>query len=503
MNFYTHILTLPYHEPMEAYPKLRHAGPSFLLESGVYSEQYGRFSLAGLLPALAVTLAPEYCTLELLKGNGSEMFSCVADAYRAYMQEETQSKLVLHIPHTGYTGDEDQRYGHLCPAQVLRTLMQRFQNPAKNFVGFYGAFAYNFAFQYEDYQPAPRLNREDFASDTPDARLYLFDTFILYNHLTESCQLYCTQATQAMAEAQAERVKEMLATSAPTPAPAPEISSIDITPTEAGYRGQVQKAIQLCEAGELLELVLSRQLQATFTGDALVLYDRYRKLNPSPYLFYFDFTDEVLLGASPEMMLRVEGGRAVMRPISGSVRRGANAVEEHHNMLHLLNSPKEKSELDMLIDLGRNDLARICEPGVRVDDYRNVEKYSHVMHTIGQVSGQQREGLPAFDALVATLPAGTLTGAPKPAALRYIDEMETHTRGYYGGAIGYMHLNNELNTGIIIRSAHIKNGTLRYTAGATLLVESDPQGELEETQIKTNGFMAVIEPFLQKEHATA
>jgi anthranilate synthase component 1 len=244
-----------------------------------------------------------------------------------------------------------------------------------------------------------------------------------------------------------------------------------------------------------MELVLARKITADISGDPLFIYEHYKTLNPSPYMFFFNCGDEVLLGASPEMMIRYEAGKITLRPISGSAPRGKNAIEDHFIMMELLNSGKEKSELDMLIDLGRNDLARVCKPGVQVEHYRVVEKYSHVMHTVAQVAGELQEGMTGFDGLVACLNAGTLTGAPKVAAMRFIEEIEQHSRGYYGGAVGYFLFSGEVNTSIIIRSSHIVNGHLRYLTGATLLYESEAEKELAETKFKAAAFMEILKKF--------
>jgi anthranilate synthase len=177
------------------------------------------------------------------------------------------------------------------------------------------------------------------------------------------------------------------------------------------------------------------------------------------------------------------------------VRRSGDPIEDHHLMMELLNSPKENSELDMLIDLGRNDLSRICKPRIEIDHYRIIEKYSHVTHTVAQLSGVLEDAYTGFDALIASLNAGTLTGAPKIAAMNYIEQIEQHTRGYYGGSIGWLLLNGDVNTAITIRTAHIKDGMLDFSAGATLLYESVPENELRETKIKAGAFMAAVADF--------
>lgn len=273
------------------------------------------------------------------------------------------------------------------------------------------------------------------------------------------------------------------------------IGKFHATPDDETFRAQVARGVALCFEGELLEIVLSRKLMAPVEGDLFLLYERYKQINPSPYLFYFDFGNEILLGASPEMMLRYEQGRATLRPISGSIRRAENPIEDHFLMMQLLNDPKENSELDMLIDLGRNSLARICKPGIEIDHYRIVEKYSHVTHTVTQLSGTLEDRYSGFDALIASLNAGTLTGAPKIAAMQYIEQIEQHDRGYYGGCIGWLLFNGDVNTAITIRSAHIRDGIMSYCTGATLLYESVPESELKETHIKSGAFQAAAQFF--------
>jgi len=209
-------------------------------------------------------------------------------------------------------------------------------------------------------------------------------------------------------------------------------------------------------------------------------------------MFYFDMGDEQLIGASPEMMVRCEKGIVNLRPISGTAPRGTNSIEDHENMLKLLNCTKEKAELDMLVDLGRNDLTRVCQPNIKVSDYRFVEKYSKVMHTVTHLEGELRPECTAFDALISTLNNGTLTGAPKVQAMSVIEKHETQRRGYYGGAIGYLTFGGDMDTGIIIRTAHVKKDNISISAGATLVYDSDPTSEYEETMNKAAALLSVI-----------
>lgn len=485
---HTLVQPIPYQDALLAYRKLRGSAPSFLLESKALNERYGRFSLLGVQPCLALTGHPTQAEVAVLSERGTRYASHLAQAFAAYQQLVGGTAQYYSFPAAAYQGDEDHRFEQAVPAQLIRSLLQAFFQDEKNYVGLYGAFAYNFVAQFEDF--ALRQG------SVPDFRLHLYDTLLLFNHLTQEGRLYIQRGSEAEAKTAAESVIDQLAQAAPKPLAPLRVGQPSIFPSAQAYEQSVGQALELFREGELLELVLARETTAQLEGDPLALYERYRELNPAPYLFYFDFLDEQLLGASPEMMVRAEGGRVNLRPISGTARRSANPVEEHELMLELLNSPKEKSELDMLIDLGRNDLARVCEPGVQVEDYRVVEKYATLMHTVAHLSGKLRPGMLAFDALAACLNAGTLTGAPKLAAMHYIDTMEGHSRDYYGGAVGYALFNNELNTGIVIRSAHVKDGRLSYQAGATLLIESQPEAERKETELKAKGFMQVLQPFI-------
>ena len=277
-----------------------------------------------------------------------------------------------------------------------------------------------------------------------------------------------------------------------------KISNIQFFPSEEEFKNQVKKSIENCVIGEFMEVVLARKITGNLVGNPFEIYENYKKINPSPYLFYFDLNGEVLLGASPEIMVKCQNRKVTLKPISGTVRRGENTLEDHINMMNLLNSEKEKAELDMLIDLGRNDLSRICKAGITIEQYRSIEKYSHVYHTVAKVSGILEDEYSGFDALINCLNAGTLTGAPKIAAMNFIEEIESHERGYYGGSVGFVLFDGEVNTAITIRTVHINDGEMNYLTGATLLCESTPEGELQETRIKAAAFMKAIEPFVEE-----
>ncbi len=488
-----HTLTarLPYSDALPMYSQLKNELPSCLFESASAVDKSSRLSVIGLEPTLELLGKDDHLNIRLLHPRGRLFYDFIRLHYQEFIEKEQHGNLRLHIPKLPFQGAEEDRLERQNIVQPLRRVLAEFHADDKNFMGFYGAMSYQFVYQFEDLQ-----HKKPCAE--PDFHLFLFDNILIFNHLTQDLSLYVTRPEKQAAETDLEVLQEKclaVQQKAPEPAAALHVGKISVTPDDETFKKQVARGVQLCFEGELLEIVLSRKLTATYAGDPLVLYERYKSINPSPYLFFFDFGDEILLGASPEMMLRYENGRATLRPISGSVRRSSDPVEDHHLMMELLNSPKENSELDMLIDLGRNDLARICQPGIEIDHYRIVEKYSHVTHTVAQVSGILQARYSGFDALIASLNAGTLTGAPKVAAMEYIEQIEMHSRGYYGGSIGWLLLNGDVNTAITIRTAHLRDGQLQFCAGATLLYESVPESELKETHIKAGAFLAAVAKF--------
>jgi len=485
-------------DALPLYRQLKNGGASCLFESASASDKSSRMSVIGLEPPLELVGKDDRLSVRLLHPRAQVFYNFIKTEFAAFVEHEGGSRLELTIPQTPFHGPEEDRLERQNIAQPLRRLLSAFPDREKNFMGLYGALSYRFVYLFED------IKTEKTCLE-PDFHLFLFDNILLFNHLTQDLTLYVTRESETAAEKAMHEMLSLIAAS--------QISNFELqtsnfklkigpfqtTPDDETFKSQVEQGIRLCNEGELLEIVLSRRHTATVQGDLLPLYERYKAINPSPYLFYFDFGDEVLLGASPEMMLRYENGRATLRPISGSVRRSDNPIEDHHLMMELLNSPKENSELDMLIDLGRNDLARICKPGIEIDQYRIIEKYSHVTHTVAQVSGVLEDRYSGFDALIASLNAGTLTGAPKIAAMEYIEQIEQHTRGYYGGCIGWLLFDGDVNTAITIRTAHARDGLLSFCAGATLLYESNPESELKETKIKAGAFMAAVQIMISDE----
>ena len=348
--------------------------------------------------------------------------------------------------------------------------------------GLYGAFSYDFVRLFEDLP-----DKHDHGT-TPDFHLFLPDLIYYFDNIKEKAYLHYFNFTNQSLDQRLENIE-----TGRYPKKKFSVAKLKSNFSEKKFISGVKKAKQYMKIGDIFEMVLSQNFSAQFSGSPLSLYEKYREVNPSPYMFYFNFGDNQLLGASPEMFLRVDKGIVSTRPISGTARRSLDPILDYENMMELFNSVKEKSELDMLIDLGRNDISRVCLPGVKVSDYRFLEKYSRVMHTVAHVTGRlDAKNYSALDAFIACLNAGTLTGAPKIRAMELIEEMEPERRGYYGGNIGYLTFDNQLNTGIIIRSAVIKDKKINVQAGATLLYDSEPESEHQETIAKAEALIKLL-----------
>ncbi|HYC39978.1 MAG TPA: anthranilate synthase component I family protein [Chitinophagaceae bacterium] len=257
------------------------------------------------------------------------------------------------------------------------------------------------------------------------------------------------------------------------------------------YREMVRRGIIHCRRGDVFQVVLSRRFEQGFRGDEFNVYRALRGINPSPYLFYFDYGDYRLFGSSPESQLIIENGKASIHPIAGTVRREEAGAGMEEAVNRLLSNPKENAEHVMLVDLARNDLSRLCE-NVAVSSYRQVKYFSHVVHLVSEVSGSPKPGANPFDLLAKTFPAGTLTGAPKIRAMELISALEPDPREYYGGMIGYAGFDGSSNHAIIIRSFLSRNNRLIYQAGAGVVVASDPEAELHEVHHKLGALRAAI-----------
>ncbi len=262
--------------------------------------------------------------------------------------------------------------------------------------------------------------------------------------------------------------------------------------TNEAYKDMVQKGIQRCMRGDVFQIVLSRRFQQSFIGDEFNVYRALRSINPSPYLFFFDYGDYKLMGSSPEAQLIIQNGKAIVHPIAGTFKRSGDDETDKEMTEKLLKDAKENAEHVMLVDLARNDLSRSCDEVV-VSQYRQVQYYSHVIHLVSEVTGKVRDGQNPFELLAKTFPAGTLSGAPKFKAMEIIDNYEPTARSYYGGGIGFMGFDGSCNHAIMIRTFLSKNNTLIYQAGAGVVAASVPENELQEVNNKLNALKKAIE----------
>lgn len=259
------------------------------------------------------------------------------------------------------------------------------------------------------------------------------------------------------------------------------------------YRTWILKAKAYIEAGDIIQVVPSRRFYTPFKADPFALYRVLRLLNPSPYMFYIQNESETVVGSSPEVLVRVSGDRVLTRPIAGTRRRGRTQEEDLRLERELLGDPKERAEHLMLVDLARNDVGRVAKVGsVKVSQFMHIERYSHVMHIVSDVSGTLKNGLGPLDALRACFPAGTLTGAPKVRAMEIIEELEAHRRGIYGGCVGYVGFGGALDMGITIRTAWIRSGMAYFQAGGGIVADSDPASEEEEVRNKAMAMAQAI-----------
>jgi anthranilate synthase component 1 len=264
--------------------------------------------------------------------------------------------------------------------------------------------------------------------------------------------------------------------------------------TQERFESTVSRIIEYVHAGDAFQVVPSQRFSAPSPVEAFSIYRGLRVVNPSPYMYFLDFGDFEIAGASPEPLIKVTGRRVETRPIAGTYPRGGTDEEDRRRAEQLLEDPKERAEHVMLVDLGRNDLGRVSEYGtVAVDELMAVETYSHVLHIVSQVSGRLREGVTAMDALRATLPAGTLSGAPKVRAMQIIDELEPHKRGSYGGAIGYVGFNGDLDTAIHIRTVVVKDGVAHVQAGGGTVADAKPDYEYRESVQKAKAIFRAVE----------
>ncbi len=357
--------------------------------------------------------------------------------------------------------------------------------------GAVGAIGYDIIKQYEK---IPAINRE--VVDTPTVHLMVFDEFIIYDHLHDRIKIVVLADNEKNANVVLDRMEKEVMSSVPAEHyTVKEPSSIKFTSnmTKEKYESIVEQAKKYIYEGDIFQVVLSQRLTAKTIDKPIDLYRRLRAINPSPYLFYFNFEDYCVAGSSPEMLVEVKGDNVKTCPIAGTRKRGKTLKEDIEIANGLLDDPKEKAEHTMLVDLARNDMGRIAEIGsVKIKEFMQVHYYSHVMHLVTLVEGTKRKAVDSFDVLSTFLPAGTLSGAPKIRAMEIIEELEEEKRGLYGGAVGYFDFNGNMDTCIAIRTMIIKNDNVYMQAGAGIVADSVPEMEYEESHNKVRALVKTI-----------
>jgi anthranilate synthase component 1 len=451
--------------PVSAFLKLRALAPgepAFLLESADQGQRVGRWSFIGFRPR---------SVLRWSLADGGDPYAIAAELLARYRQ----APIVDAPPFTG---------------------------------GAVGFFGYDLVRTVEPLgEPGPD------PLGLPDMALMLSDALVVFDHLRHTITILANadlesepdaERARAHAGAIVQEIKCALAGPVPHPpagAPARTMPEFQSNMTGERFEAMVERIIEYIYAGDAFQVVPSQRWSAPSPVQPFSIYRGLRTVNPSPYMYFLDFSDFQVVGASPEPLLTVSStgrpdGRARVstRPIAGTRPRGANVAEDEQIARELLEDEKERAEHVMLVDLGRNDLGRVCEPGtVEVETFMSVETYSHVMHIVSSVTGLLREGVSAMDALRSVLPAGTLSGAPKVRAMQIIDELEPIKRGGYGGAIGYLGYGGDLDTAIHIRTVVVKDGIAHIQAGGGTVADAKPAYELAESQNKTRAVLRAIE----------
>ena len=377
--------------------------------------------------------------------------------------------------------------------QLLWDFMQRFEikevaiKPVNVAQGLFGYTTFD-AVQFFDLTPGPSPKGEG-GKEIPLMRYRLYQYVIAINHFKD--ELFICENHFNGIESEVDVIESLIKSKDVPGFPFKSIGDERSNITDAEYIEMVKKGVASCHRGDVFQIVLSRRFEQKFTGDEFNVYRALRSINPSPYLFYFDYGDYKLMGSSPESQLIVDKGKAIVHPIAGTFKRTGDDEEDKALALKLENDEKENAEHVMLVDLARNDLSRMCNE-VEVTQYKKINYYSHVIHLVSEVTGKVGPETNPFKLLATTFPAGTLSGAPKIRAMQLINDYETTARSYYGGAIGFVGFDGSFNHAIMIRTFLSRNNTLVYQAGAGVVAVSNPESELQEVNNKLNALKQAI-----------
>ena len=463
-------LMADFETPVSAYAKLRSAGPSYLLESVEGGETLSRYSFIGCRPKKIFVCGPKTTEIRT-PGKPTQTIPTPQDPL-TLIENELKGTRPVEIPG-----------------------LPRFTGGAVGFI------SYEYVTRVEPTVPAAAVDE----LGVPIIYFMMSDSLLIFDRAKQTLRLcvnaHVSQDIDQAYDAACLELKELYALlrtpSQLAPAPLTEPASIPVPPsnfTQAKFEAAVLGCKEFIRAGDIIQVVPSQRFVKPFTKSPLDLYRALRTVNPSPYMFIIDAGDFAIVGASPEVHVRLTDGLVEIRPIAGTRKRGATPDEDLALEKDLLADEKEKAEHLMLVDLARNDIGRVCKYGsIKVPEYMVIERYSHVMHIVSQVEGEIAEGKTAYDLMRATFPAGTVSGAPKIRAMQIIAQNEPSQRGFYAGALGYFGYDGNLDSCIMLRTALLKNGNIYIQAGAGIVSDSVPAAEYQETVSKATALLKAVE----------
>ena len=445
--------------PVGVYMRLRDIYPqSALMESSDYHDANNSRSFIGINPIASVAIGHGQATVSFPDGSTERH-----EVNKDYRSDKAIHALIDHISVTGEHAD-------CC--------------------GLYGYTSFNAVRYFENIAVKDETQEKN---DAPDMLYILYKDIIIFDHFNNLLTIVSLASSDLSQNGEAEIeavIKAMNKTNVQAYDFHP-VGDVTSTLTDEEHKENIRKGIKHCLRGDVFQIVLSRRFIQKFEGDDFKLYRALRSINPSPYLFYFDFGGFRIFGSSPETHCRIQGKKAYIDPIAGTTRRTGDADADRKGAEFLRNDPKENAEHVMLVDLARNDLSRNCH-GVKVDFYKDLQYYSHVIHLVSRVSGELDNDADPIKAFIDTFPAGTLSGAPKVRAMQLISEYEPHNRGAYGGCIGYIGLNGSLNQAITIRTFVSRNNELWFQAGGGIVAKSNVEYELQEVNNKLGALRKAI-----------
>lgn len=444
--------------PVSLYMRLRDLYPqSMLMESSDYHGSENAKSFIGIDPMASIQVA--HGTLTMTFPDGSSV--------KRDIPVENSDKPKLAV------------------AKAMNDFLGSFHVEGEG-CQYYGIFGFTSANAVRYFENIPVKDTTMERNDAPDILYILFKDIIVFDHFNNMID-FVTLGT-------ADELQNLL-TAANKPNVKPygfhAVGGATSTLTDEEHKANIRRCVRHCLRGDVFQIVISRRFIQKYEGDDFKLYRVLRSINPSPYLFYFDFGGYRIFGSSPETHNRIVGNKAFIDPIAGTTKRTGNTEQDRKNAEFLRNDPKENAEHVMLVDLARNDLSRNCH-NVKVDFYKDMQYYSHVIHLVSRVSGELNDGADHTLEFIDTFPAGTLSGAPKVRALQLINEMEPHNRGAYGGCIGSISLNGDLNQAIVIRTFISRNGELWFQAGSGVTAKSNDDYELQESNNKLGALVKAI-----------